>query len=92
MSDLGYVEGKNLIIESRYAEGHFDRLPGFANELVSLPSNAIVAVSTPAIAAAQRATSTIPVVMSPATDPIGSGFVKTFARPGGNYRSSQSLR
>ena len=91
MSDLGYVEGKNLIIESRYAEGHFDRLPGFANELVSLPSNAIVAVSTPAIAAAQRATSTIPVVMSPATDPIGSGFVKTFARPGGNITGVANL-
>ena len=91
MSDLGYVEGKNLIIESRYAEGHFDRLPGFANELVSLPSNAIVAVSTPAVSAAQRATSTIPVVMSPATDPIGSGFVKTFARPGGNITGVANL-
>ena len=64
MNDLGYVEGKNLIIEARYAEGQFDRLPAFATELVSLPCDVIVAVATPAIAAAQRATSTIPIVMA----------------------------
>jgi ABC-type uncharacterized transport system substrate-binding protein len=87
MRNLSYVEGKNLIIEGRYAEGHFDRLPAFANELVSLSCDVIVAVATPAIAAAQRATSTIPIVMSPSTDPIGSGFVKSLARPGGNTES-----
>jgi putative ABC transport system substrate-binding protein len=54
MNDLGYVEGKNLIIEVRYAEGQFDRLPAFAIELVSLPCDVIVAVATPAVAAAQR--------------------------------------
>ena len=91
MNDLGYVEGKNLIIEARYAEGQFDRLPAFATELVSLPCDVIVAVATPAIAAAQRATSTIPIVMSPSTDPIGSGFVKSFARPGGNITGVANL-
>jgi putative ABC transport system substrate-binding protein len=91
MQDLGYVEGKNLHIESRYAEGLFDRLPAFAKELVSLPSDVIVARSTPAIAAAQRATSTIPIVMSPSTDPIGSGFVKSFAHPGGNITGVANL-
>jgi putative ABC transport system substrate-binding protein len=81
---LGYVEGKNLILDTRAAEGQFERLPAFANELVALHPDAIVAEATPAITAAQRATSTIPIVMCPATDPIGSGFVKSFARPGGN--------
>jgi hypothetical protein len=91
MNDLGYVEGKNLIIEARYAEGQFDRLPAFATELVPLRCDVIVAVATPAIAAAQRATSTIPIVMSPSTDPIGSGFVKSFARPGGNITGVANL-
>jgi putative tryptophan/tyrosine transport system substrate-binding protein len=91
MNDLGYVEGKNLIIESRYAEGQFDRLPTFANELVSLPCDVIVAVATPAIAAAQRATTTIPIVMSPSTDPIGSGFIKSLARPEGNITGVANL-
>lgn len=84
LSNLGYVEGKNLIIEVREAEGYFDRLRALAAELVSFPCDIIVAVATPAIAAAQRATSTIPIVMSPSTDPIGSGFVKSFSHPGGN--------
>jgi putative tryptophan/tyrosine transport system substrate-binding protein len=84
LSSLGYVEGKNLVIESRYAEGQIDRLPAFANELVALQSDVIVAVTTPAIAAARRATTTIPIVMSPSIDPIGSGFVKSLGHPGGN--------
>jgi putative tryptophan/tyrosine transport system substrate-binding protein len=91
MTDLGYVEGKNLLIESRYAEGQNDRLPALAKELVSLPCDVIVAIATPAIAAAQRATSTIPIVMSPSTDPIGSGFVKSFAHPGGNITGVANL-
>ena len=91
MKDLGYVEGKNLIIESRYAEGQSDRLPDLANELVSLQCDVIVAVATPAIAAAQRVTPKIPIVMSPSTDPIGSGFVKSLARPGGNITGVANL-
>jgi putative tryptophan/tyrosine transport system substrate-binding protein len=82
MTALGY--GKNILIEAREALGNFDRLPGFAKELVDLHPDVIVAEATPAIAAAQRATATIPIVMSPATDPVGSGFVKSFAHPGGN--------
>jgi putative tryptophan/tyrosine transport system substrate-binding protein len=84
LSDLGYIEGKNLIIDYRTAEGHFERLPQLVQELVALRPDVLVAIATPAIAAAQRATSTIPIVMSPSTDPIGSGFVKSFAHPGGN--------
>jgi len=81
---LGYAEGRNLVIDYHYADGQIDRLPALANELIARRPDVIVAVATPAIAAAQRATSTIPIVMSPSTDPIGSGFVKSFAHPGGN--------
>jgi putative ABC transport system substrate-binding protein len=84
MTDLGYVEGKNLIVYTRAAEGQYVRLPGLAQEIIDLHPDAIVAEATPAIAAAQRATKTIPIVMAPATDPIGSGFIESFARPGGN--------
>ncbi len=72
LNDLGYVVGKNLVIEVREADGYFDRLPALAAELVSLQCDIIVALATPAIPAAQRATSTIPIVMSASTDPIGS--------------------
>jgi putative ABC transport system substrate-binding protein len=91
MSNLGYVEGKNLIIEARWTEGQIDRLPAFANELVSLPCDAIVANGTAAIAAAQRATSTIPIVMCPTTDPVRFGFVKSLAHPGGNITGIANL-
>ena len=84
LNALGYVEGKNLIIDKRQAEGRNDRLPALVSELIALRPDVLVTIATPAIAAAQRATSTIPIVMTPATDPIGSGFVKSFARPGGN--------
>jgi putative tryptophan/tyrosine transport system substrate-binding protein len=84
LTALGYIEGKNLIVDARAAEGRYDRLPGFAKEIVDLHPDAIVAEATPAIAAAQLATKTIPIVMAPATDPIGSGFVESFARPGRN--------
>ena len=84
LRNLGYVEGKNLIIDSRAAEGHFERLFPLANELIALHPDVIVAMTTPAIAAAQRATSDIPILMAPATDPVGSRFVKSYAHPGGN--------
>jgi putative ABC transport system substrate-binding protein len=91
MKELGYSEGKNLVVEERYAEGQSDRLPALANELVSMPCDLILALATPAIAAAQRATSKIPIVMSPSTDPIGSGFIKSFAHPGGNITGVANL-
>jgi putative tryptophan/tyrosine transport system substrate-binding protein len=84
LNDLGYVEGQNLIIDRRSAEFRNERLLALANELVALHPDVIVASATPAIGAAQQATSTIPIVMAPATDPIGSGFVKSFPHPGGN--------
>jgi putative ABC transport system substrate-binding protein len=84
MRELGYIEGKNLVIDTRTAEGKAERLPSLTNELIALRPDVIVAVATAAIAAAQRATSTIPIVMAPATDPVGSGFIKSFAHPGGN--------
>ncbi|MBR0824123.1 ABC transporter substrate-binding protein [Bradyrhizobium manausense] len=91
MKALGYVEGKNLIIDDRSAEGKFERLPAFLTELIALHPDVIVAIATPAIAAAQRATSTIPVIMAPATDPVGSGFVKSFTRPGGNITGMANM-
>jgi putative ABC transport system substrate-binding protein len=91
MATLGYVEGKNLIIDDRSADGKLERLPPFLTELIALRPDVIVAITTPAIAAAQRATSTIPIIMAPATDPIGSGFVKSFARPGGNITGMANM-
>jgi putative tryptophan/tyrosine transport system substrate-binding protein len=84
MAELGYVEGMNLVVDLRAAAGRYERLPDLAKEIVDFSPDAIVAEATPAIAAAQRATNVIPIVMAPATDPIGSGFVQSFARPGGN--------
>ena len=84
MRELGYVEGKNLLIEWRFADGHAERLPGLAAELVKLKLDVIVTGGTQATLAAQRATSTAPIVMSGVGDPIGSGFAKSLARPGGN--------
>jgi putative tryptophan/tyrosine transport system substrate-binding protein len=81
---LGYEAGKNLTIYVREAKGNYSLLPDIVQEAISLKPDVVVAVATPAIAAAQKATSSIPIVMSPATDPIGSGFVKSFAHPGGN--------
>jgi len=84
MRELGYVEGKNLVIEWRSAEGNNERLPGLATELVNLKADVIVAAGTPAISAAQKATTTIPIVMGNVGDPVRSGFVKSLARPAGN--------
>jgi len=84
MRELGYFEGKNLIVEARYADGHYERLPELAAELVRLKVDVIVAVPSPAIRAAQQATKTIPIVFPSTGDPVGSGFAASFAHPGGN--------
>jgi putative tryptophan/tyrosine transport system substrate-binding protein len=84
LGELGYVEGQNLIVDVRRAEGNFSRLAALAADLVALRPDVILAVATPGVAAAQRATSSIPIVMGPTADPIGSGFVKSLAKPGGN--------
>jgi putative tryptophan/tyrosine transport system substrate-binding protein len=91
MRELGYVEGKNLIIEWRSADGKLERLPGLATELVELKVDVIVAVASPAIGAAQKATTTIPIVMAITGDPVGSGFVKSLARPGGNITGLSNM-
>ena len=84
MHDLGYVEGRNLAVESRYAEGKIDRLPGLAAELAGSKVEVIVTSAAPPTRAAQQATSTIPIVFANLADPVGGGFARSFARPGGN--------
>ena len=91
MRDLGYVEGKNLVIEWRIADGNFERLPAMAAELVQLKVDVIVAVASAAIGAAQKATTTIPIVMATTGDPVGSGFVQSLARPGGNITGLSNM-
>ncbi len=81
---LGYVEGQNMTIEYRYAEGKAERLPDLAAELVRLPVDVIVTAGTNAARAAQHATRTIPIVLAAGGDPVGSGLVASLARPGGN--------
>src|ERR1043166_2884977 len=83
LRDLGYIEGQNLIIDYRYAEGKVDRLPDLAAELVRLKVDAIFAQSTPSVQAAKKATTTVPIV-SVSGDPVGLGLVASLARPGGN--------
>jgi putative tryptophan/tyrosine transport system substrate-binding protein len=84
LRDLGYVEGKNITFDHRYGEGNYDRLPALASELVALAPDVIVSGSTVTTAALQRSTSSIPIVMTVSTDPIGNGFIKSLAKPGGN--------
>jgi putative ABC transport system substrate-binding protein len=84
MRELGYVEGKNLVVEWRFADGKAERVPGLAADLVKLKVDVIVAVASAAIGPAQKSTTTIPIVMATTGDPVGSGFVKSLARPGGN--------
>lgn len=84
MRELGYVEGKNLVIELRSAEGNYELLASLAANLVELKVDVIVAAGAAAVSAAQKATTTVPIVMGTAGDPVGSGFVKSLARPGGN--------
>jgi putative ABC transport system substrate-binding protein len=88
LRDFGYVEGRNVTIEYRFAEGQYDRLPALANELVRLNVDVIVTHSTPGTRAAIAATSTIPIVMAIAGDAIALGLVADLARPGGNVTGS----
>src|SRR3989454_2692632 len=84
LRELGYVEGKNIVIEWRWAAGKFDRLPELAAELVRLNVEVIVTGGSTSTGAAKKVTTTIPIVMAQTNDPVGSGFVASLARPGGN--------
>ncbi len=90
MRELGYFEGKNLAIEARYADGQYERLPALAAELVRLKVDVIVATPSPAIRAAQHATTTIPIISANTGDPVGSGFAASLAHPGGNLSGLSS--
>jgi putative tryptophan/tyrosine transport system substrate-binding protein len=91
LRELGYVEGKNIQIEYRWAEGKVDRLPHLASELVRLNVEVIVTAGPTVVPAAKEATATIPIVMTFDSDPIGNGFVASLARPGGNITGLSSL-
>src|SRR6266545_1955449 len=84
LRELGWVEGQNIVIEYRSAEGHFDRLPDLAAELVRLKVDVIVAAPTPAVLAAKSATGTVPIVGVSLTGPVELGLIASLARPGGN--------
>src|ERR1700730_1844052 len=91
LRDLGYVEGRNLVIEYRSAEGKLEQFPALAAELVALKVDVIVAASTPPALAAKQATKIIPVVFAAAGDAVASGLVTTLARPGGNVTGMSFL-
>src|SRR6266478_4536715 len=84
LHDLGYIEGKNIVVEYRYIEGGLDSVPGLVAELVRLKVDVLVATVTETIRVAKQATETIPIVMVSPTDPVAAGFVDSLARPGGN--------
>jgi putative tryptophan/tyrosine transport system substrate-binding protein len=84
LSELGYIEGQNIVLEFRSAEGHDERLPALAAELVRLPVDLLLVVGDPATQAAQQTTRGIPIVMAPAGNPVATGLVTSLARPGGN--------
>jgi len=91
LRELGYVEGKNIVIEWRWAEEKFDRLPDLAAELVRLKVDVIVTAGPTATRPAKEATTSIPIVMAFDSDPVGSGFVASLARPGGNITGLSSI-
>jgi putative ABC transport system substrate-binding protein len=84
LRELGYIEGQNLVVERRYAEGRVERFKEFAAEMVQLKVDLIIVVTTPAAFAARNATTTIPIVHPAAIDPVGTGLIASLAHPGGN--------
>ena len=91
MRELSYVEGENLVIEWRFADNKVERLPGLAAELVRMKVDVIVAGGTPAASAAQKATNTIPIIFGSSGDPVGVGFAKSLAHPGGNITGLSNI-
>ena len=88
LHDLGYVEGKNIIIEYRWSEGKYDRLPGLTAELAHLGIDVLVTYGTPATRAAKQATTSVPMVMAISGDAIATGLIISLNRPGGNITGS----
>ena len=94
LRELGYVEGRNVELVYRYAEGDYARLPALAADLVRVKVDVILGAGAPAVSAAQKATTTIPIVIGTAGDPVGTGFARSLARPGGDvpaYRTSAAI-
>lgn len=91
LRDLNYVEGKNLVIEYRWAEGRYDRFPALVAEAIQLKADVIVTAGTPGVLAARNGTRTIPIVMAAIGDPIAAGVVPSLARPGGNVTGLASM-
>src|SRR5262245_37230761 len=91
LRDLGYIEGKNILIEFRYAEGKLDRFPSLVAELVQLKVDVLVSTETTAIRAAKQATEIIPIVFITNQDPVAAGYVISLARPGGNITGLTTL-
>ena len=91
LEQAGFVVGRNVAIEYRYAEGSFDRLPSLAAELVGLPAALLVATGAPAAAAAKKASTRVPIVFSAGTDPVAFGLVDNLARPSGNATGTHSF-
>ena len=91
LRELGYVEGKNLLIEHRYGEGRLDRIPDLVNELVQQKVDVFVATNNVAIRVAKKATKTIPILMVSSIDPVAAGYVDSLARPGANITATASL-
>jgi putative ABC transport system substrate-binding protein len=92
LRDFGYVEGRNIVIEWRYADGKSDRLPSLVSELIHLEVDVIVTSATAPAQAAKQATSTIPIVIANHNDPVGAGLVASLARPGGNVTGLSNMQ
>jgi putative tryptophan/tyrosine transport system substrate-binding protein len=91
LRELGYQEGRNIVIEYRWADGKYERFPALVAELVAVPVDVIVTAGTPATLAVKKATSSVPLVMIAVGDPVGTGIVPTLARPGGNITGLSSI-
>ena len=91
LRELGYIEGRNIVIEYRWAEGRYDRFPELVSDLVRIKADVIVTAGTPGALAAKQATKTIPIVMMVAGDAVGTGLVASLARPGGNVTGSTTI-
>ena len=91
LRDLGYVEGRNILIEYRWAEGNYERFPSLIAELIALKPDVIVTAGTPAAVAVKKATASIPLVMVAVGDPVGTGLVASLGRPGGNATGLTSI-